>query len=66
MWVVIGVMLKLECRHPPSSINQIVSNAKYSETVVVTGGAIDVGYDMTQTLKKMDEKFILKPLELIR
>jgi organic radical activating enzyme len=23
--------------HPPSSINQIVSNAKYSETVVVTG-----------------------------
>jgi organic radical activating enzyme len=40
---------------------------KYSETVVVTGGAIDVGYDpLTQTLKKMDEKFILKPLELIR
>jgi glutamate 5-kinase len=37
----------------PSSINQIVSNAKkYSETVVVTGGAIDVGYDpLTQTEK---------------
>jgi hypothetical protein len=30
--------------HPPSSINQIVSMQKYSETVVVTGD-IDVGYD---------------------
>jgi organic radical activating enzyme len=39
MWVVIGVMLKKwNAELHPSSINQIVSNAKkYSETVVVTG-----------------------------
>jgi organic radical activating enzyme len=45
--------------HPPSSINQIVSNAKkYSETVVVTGGE-PLMWDMTlltQTLKENGRK----------
>jgi organic radical activating enzyme len=44
--------------HPPSSINQIVSNAKkYSETVVVTGEPLM--WDMTpltQTLKENGRK----------
>jgi hypothetical protein len=32
--------------HPPStSIRLYPMQKKYSETVVVTGGAIDVGYD---------------------
>jgi organic radical activating enzyme len=37
--------------HPPSSINQIVSNAKYSETVVVTGEPLMWDDAMTQTLE---------------
>jgi organic radical activating enzyme len=63
---VIGVMLrKLECRIASSVKHQSESNKKYSETVVVTGEPLM--WDMTlltQTLKKMDEKFILKPLSL--
>jgi organic radical activating enzyme len=60
MWVVIGVMKESWNAelHPPSSINQIVSNAKkYSETVVVTGEPLM--WDMTlltQTLKENGRK----------
>jgi organic radical activating enzyme len=60
MWVVTGVMKESWNAelHPPSSINQIVSNAKkYSETVVVTGEPLM--WDMTlltQTLKENGRK----------
>jgi hypothetical protein len=68
MWVVIGVMKERKNAelHPVKHQSDCIQCKKYSETVVVTGGAIDVGYDPLTQIKKMDEKFILKPLELIR
>jgi hypothetical protein len=67
MWVVIGVMLKKVGMQIASSVkhqSDYQCKKKYSETVVVTGEPLM--WDMTlltQTLRKMDEKFILKPLD---
>jgi hypothetical protein len=67
MWVVIGVMLKVGMQNCIlKHQSDCIQCKKIQRTVVVTGEPLM--WDMTlltQTLKKM-EKFILKPLELIR